>query len=63
MLRRKKENYNNRYPTYEKKNYTSKPAGVLFEFDPNTINEAGWKRLGLRDKTIQTIQNYLNKGG
>jgi DNA uptake protein ComE-like DNA-binding protein len=37
--------------------------GTLFEFDPNTINAGDWKRLGLRDKTIATIQNYLNKGG
>lgn len=35
----------------------------LFYFDPNTISVTGWKRLGLRDKTIQTIQRYLAKGG
>ena len=28
---------------------------ALFEFDPNTLDAAGWKRLGLRDKTINTI--------
>ena len=38
-------------------------AGKLFYFDPNTINAEDWKKLGLREKTIQTIQNYLNKGG
>ena len=59
----KNGNGNNRYPTYEKKNYSSKPSGILFEFDPNTIDEAGWKRLGLRDKTIGTIVNFRNKGG
>lgn len=37
--------------------------GELFYFDPNTIETTEWKRLGLRDKTIQTIQNYLSKGG
>ncbi|MEI2823593.1 MAG: helix-hairpin-helix domain-containing protein [Chitinophagaceae bacterium] len=37
--------------------------GELFEFDPNTLSPEGWKKLGLRDKTINTIQNYLNKGG
>lgn len=36
---------------------------ALFEFDPNTLNAAGWKRLGLRDKTINTLLNYRNKGG
>ena len=39
------------------------PEGVLFYFDPNTLDAAGWKKLGLRDKTINTIQNYLSKGG
>jgi competence protein ComEA len=35
----------------------------FFYFDPNTISAKDWKRLGLRDKTIQTIQHYLSKGG
>ena len=34
-----------------------------FSFDPNTLNEAGFAALGLRDKTIHTIINYRNKGG
>lgn len=37
--------------------------GELFYFDPNTLPVNDWKRLGLRDKTIRTIQNYLQKGG
>lgn len=37
--------------------------GALFSFDPNTLDEAGWRRLGLREKTIRTIMNYRNKGG
>ena len=37
--------------------------GELFNFNPNTISPADWKRLGLPDKTIQTILNYLSKGG
>lgn len=36
---------------------------ALFYFDPNTLSIEGWKKLGLRDKTIQTIKNYLDKGG
>ena len=36
---------------------------ALFEFDPNTLDATGWKRLGLRDKTINTLLNYRNKGG
>jgi competence protein ComEA len=35
----------------------------LFYFDPNTLDSAGWQRIGLRDKTINTILNYRNKGG
>jgi len=35
----------------------------LFYFDPNTLSFEGWKKLGLRDKTIITIQKYLSKGG
>lgn len=39
-------------------------AGVeLFAFDPNTLEEAGWKKLGVREKTIRTILKYLSKGG
>ena len=37
--------------------------GELFYFDPNTISTSDWKRLGLRDKTIKTIETYLSKGG
>jgi competence ComEA-like helix-hairpin-helix protein len=36
---------------------------VLFAFNPNTLSEAGWQKLGLKEKTIQTIQHYLAKGG
>lgn len=36
---------------------------TLFYFDPNTLPAEGWKRLGLRDKTIATIRNYIAKGG
>ncbi|HEX2628314.1 MAG TPA: helix-hairpin-helix domain-containing protein [Chitinophagaceae bacterium] len=40
-----------------------RPAASLFYFDPNTLDEAGWRKLGLRDKTIHTILNYVSKGG
>ena len=35
----------------------------LFPFDPNTIDEAGWKELGIRPKTISIIQKYVARGG
>ncbi|MGC4036735.1 MAG: helix-hairpin-helix domain-containing protein [Chitinophagaceae bacterium] len=36
---------------------------MLFYFNPNTLSEEGWKKLGIREKTIHTIKNYLTKGG
>ena len=42
--------------------YYGKTKVNLFYFDPNTLSPEGWQRLGLRDKTIKTIQNYLSKG-
>jgi len=46
-----------------KTNYNNRPGGELFYFDPNTTSKGDWQKLGLRDKTIQTIQNYIGKGG
>ncbi len=43
--------------------YKRSPKGTLFNFDPNSISAEGWKKLGLRDKTIATILNFRNKGG
>jgi competence protein ComEA len=37
--------------------------GVLFPFDPNKLDAAGWMRLGLAEKLAQRIINYRNKGG
>lgn len=42
---------------------SSKTSVSLFNFDPNTANTEEWQKLGVRDKTIRTIQNYLSKGG
>ncbi|MEJ7737622.1 MAG: helix-hairpin-helix domain-containing protein [Chitinophagaceae bacterium] len=35
----------------------------MFYFDPNTLSAAGWQKLGVPDKTIKTIYNYVSKGG
>ena len=56
------DNYQNYYQP-SAKNYATKNEGELFYFDPNTATNADWQRLGVKDKTIATIQNYLNKGG
>ncbi len=42
---------------------TASEPGTLFSFDPNTLSENGWKKLGLHDKLIVTIKKYLSKGG
>lgn len=34
-----------------------------FPFDPNTLAEKGWLKLGLPEKLIRTILNYTAKGG
>ncbi len=50
--------------TYQKTTgYTAAAKGELFEFDPNTLSAEGWVRLGVKEKTVHTIQNYLSKGG
>lgn len=53
----KQEHRGSKYPSYP-----AAPASYFY-FDPNTIDAAGWKKLGLRDKTIQTILHYREKGG
>jgi competence protein ComEA len=55
-------NNNTNYTT----SYTNSDAlakGVLFSFDPNTLSEEGWLKLGIREKTVKTILNYRSKGG
>lgn len=56
-------NYQNYYTPSEKNYNTPNTPGELFYFDPNTATTNDWKHLGIRDKTIATIQNYLSKGG
>ena len=57
------DNYQHYYPSSPKNYYDKETKGELFYFDPNTLSEDGWKKLGIRDKTITTIKNYLSKGG
>ena len=60
------KNYTSHYPhhTFISGRISSGPIeGALFYFDPNTISGLEWKRLGIRDKTISTIQKYLSRGG
>lgn len=58
------ENNNSTYQYDRSPGYSqSRSKGELFNFDPNNLTTEGWKKLGLRDKTILTIQKYLSKGG
>ncbi len=57
------ENKRNRNSDYTSYREPDKGEVDLFPFDPNELSPADWKRLGLRDKTISTIHNYLLKGG
>lgn len=51
------------YQPSEKNYYSKQPQGELFYFDPNTLPAEGWKKLGVREKTANTIHNYISKGG
>jgi len=49
---------------YRPRNYNDNSGlkAELFEFDPNTLDSKGWERLGVREKTINTIHNFIAKG-
>jgi competence ComEA-like helix-hairpin-helix protein len=36
---------------------------ALFYFDPNNTSASDWEKLGVKSKTISTIQNFTSKGG
>lgn len=60
-----KEDYNDNYTAYyepSEKRYSNFKSETFY-FDPNTASAADWQRLGIKDKTIATIQKYLSKGG
>lgn len=50
-------------PQYSQPQGSQAHQGTLFYFDPNTLDATGWQKLGIRDKTIATIQKYISKGG
>ncbi len=55
-------NFNYHQPS-EKTFHNDQIKGELFYFDPNILSADGWKKLGIREKTINTIQNFIAKGG
>lgn len=48
---------------YDNDQENEKFNAALFYFDPNTLTPSGWKKLGVKEKTVQTIMRYLSKGG
>lgn len=53
--------YQNNFSSVHEKLSTKKAE--LFHFDPNTASVNDWIRLGIREKTANTIQKYVSKGG
>ncbi|HAQ65780.1 MAG TPA: hypothetical protein DCR43_08020 [Bacteroidales bacterium] len=43
--------------------YDRSETPTLFKFNPNTIDEAGWKKLGLNNGQVRSIRNYMTSGG
>ncbi len=62
MYSKNDEEYSNDFTPSYKKYESSKPA-ELFYFDPNTASENDWIKLGIKPRTVQTIQKYISKGG
>lgn len=56
-------NYQSFYQPSEKEYPYKASYAVLYFFDPNTLSIDGWIKLGIKEKTAKTIQNYLSKGG
>ena len=46
-----------------KKNRSLPAQHELFSFDPNTLDSAGFRRLGLTARQTKTLMNYRRKGG
>ena len=57
------DNTEDDYQAYSNKNNNTAFKGTMFYFDPNTLDAAGWQKLGIKDKTISSMQKYIAKGG
>ncbi len=56
------QQYNQKYSGQTYSDFENKDAS-LFYFDPNSISVEDWKRLGVKEKTANSIQKYISKGG
>ncbi len=43
--------------------YKKTQKNAYFNFNPNTLDDAGWLQLGFSEKQIRSIRKYMNKGG
>jgi competence ComEA-like helix-hairpin-helix protein len=57
----REENYVE-YSQPKESKYSNDFEKQMFDFDPNTVDVNGWKKLGLHEKTIRTIQKFLASG-
>ncbi len=74
-LQQQLDKYQQQHPEYNHSNiysdsvpssdtvHQTKIGSKLFQFDPNTLDEEGFKQLGFSNKVIHTIINYRTKGG
>jgi len=51
-----------RVKTTEHNTFHQRQEGVLFPFDPNTLDSVGFRKLGLREKTTAILLHWRNKG-
>lgn len=52
------------YQPYSKgENHNLATPSILFHFDPNKLDEAGWVKLGLSPKAAASVRKYVEKGG
>jgi competence ComEA-like helix-hairpin-helix protein len=51
------------YPPSTAISYSKPVKAEIFYFDPNALKPVEWQRLGISGRTIQTIQNFIAKGG
>lgn len=59
-------NYRKRAEFSKTNNLSTKGEHIektLFPFDPNTLDEKGWIKLGFTEKQVNVILNYRDKGG
>ncbi len=74
-LQQQLDKYQQQHPEYNHSNaysdsipssdtvHQTKTTTKLFQFDPNTLDEDGFKQLGLSNKVTHTIISYRSKGG